>query len=227
MHRTFVHIGIFLCLVAVGAAFGVQAQTSLPDIILSWQAQTYVPTAFPGKALPIPNSLVVMSVDMLQGGKFVDLSSQSIEWYVNEEPFRAGRGLRQISVGIPNLLGNRKLKVGVRLPDYGDGFLGKTVEITSASPKIVVESPYPKNRVGVSFSLFATPYFFNIVSPLDLAYSWKIAGVPPTSEENPRLLSVMLPAETVSGVSVPVFLVAKNKASGNESAIASVLLTKD
>lgn len=212
--------------VLLAGPFPVFAQTSRPDIVLSWRAQTYVPPFFSGKALPVGGSTVVVSVDAIQGGKFLDLSSQQLEWYVNEEPFHAGRGLRQISVGMPNILGSPTVAVNVRLPDYGDGFLGKTVEIPVSSPKVVLQHSYPKNQISSSFAVRAVPYFFTVASPLDLSYAWTVSGAAPAGQENPRTLSVQVPGEALSGSTVPVFLVARNASAPSESAFGGVTFVK-
>ncbi len=202
------------------------AQTSRPDIILSWRAETYTPPFFSGKALPINRSSVVVSLDVLVGGKILDLSSQQLEWYVNDAPFRAGVGLRRISIAMPDLLGSRSVSVGVRIPDYGDGSLEKTIAIPTASPKVVITHPYPKNNISSSFSALAVPYFFNVSSPLELAYLWDVNDEAPSGKESPRVLSVQLPRETPIGALVSVMLTAQNKNSSRENALAVAMFTK-
>ncbi len=53
---------------------GAQAQTTGPQLMVTWKARTYAPPGFDGKIMPTANSAITASVELIDGGKIIDLS---------------------------------------------------------------------------------------------------------------------------------------------------------
>ena len=170
-----------------------------PQVVITWQAQNYTPSEYPGKTLPAGNSRVVASVSVMENGKVSNLSNQQVYWYLDDEFLRGGVGLQDISFRVDKLA-TESIGLRVKLPDYGPNLLVKTIEIPIAHPEIVVQSPFVGSEFSSSdFTLQATPYFFNISDPLFLKFSWDVNGQTPTSAENPNRLHITLPPGTPDG----------------------------
>jgi hypothetical protein len=177
---------IFILFVLATSA---SAQVSQPQMILTWQAETYTPPDFSGKALPIADSRIIAGVDLIDGGARTDLSGQRINWYLNDDFYQGGPGLTRVNFPAPHIIGATSIRLRVSIPDYGSG-AGKTIIIPVVPPEAVITSSAPGLEASaVPFVLEATPYFFNVRSPSDLQYVWSInkspvgAGNPFTATE--------------------------------------------
>ena len=183
-------LGLFLTLSAK-AQFNIPAEPAPPinpnfDFIISWRAVNYVPADFNGKILPSKNSPIQISFDILDldNGKFVDIAQQQIEWYLNDKLLKSGIGLKSISfpansryehpieIVIPNYNDDKYNKGG-----YNGAELNAVTSIPAASPKIVINAPYPNKTIPIGENLFqALPYFFNINTLNQLKIGWNIDG---------------------------------------------------
>lgn len=120
------------------------AQTSSPQLMITWKAGTYVPPGYQGKALPASNTFITASVELLDGSRLIDLSRQTVYWYVNGNLIKGGKGIQ--SATFPSaLFEGDKVKLRVDLPQYGDGSAVKTIEIPTIKPQAVIEAPFPGN----------------------------------------------------------------------------------
>ena len=175
-----------LVLVAVAASAGVgvglsaaRAQTVLPTIFLTWQAASYVPQGYAGKALPISDTRVTVAADLIDKGTRVDLSSMNILWYLNDVFYQGGVGMVRASFTAPHYVGPTSVKVRVFIPDYTGG-PGKTIVVPVTTPQITINSSAPDlSAAAVPFRVTANPYFFNVKDPSALFYNWSLnnAGV--------------------------------------------------
>ena len=94
---------IFLVLLPViifAVVFGgtiAHAQSATPQMVVTWQAYgSYVPPAYGGKALPNQESRLTASLELLSNGKLVDLSGQTIYWYLDDTLIDSGVGHQYI-----------------------------------------------------------------------------------------------------------------------------------
>lgn len=192
-----VFLAIFLLFAArdVGAA---------PEIWLTWKADSYVPPDFEGKAMPSDGTLVAASFEVVDGEKFVNLSSYEIYWYLNDEFIKGGVGEQQVSFRVPTR-GNHKLRVEVN--NYNETTLVKTIEIPTIRPEAVIVAPYPRdNFSGSRIQVRAVPYFFNTADPDRLNVLWTVNGQKPTSAENISFLDIDLGGETTDGYKLDIKL---------------------
>lgn len=171
-------------LLGVNATHRANAQLVPQQILLNWRAETYTPPGFVGKTLPAADSRIVASVDLFDQGKKVDLSTQRIMWYVNDNFYQAAPGLTRINLTAPHFIGKTTIELRVSIPDYGSG-PSRAVSIPVVTPEAVIGSSAPGlARSSAPFTLKAIPYFFNIQDPLELQFIWALRGVD-IGTENP------------------------------------------
>src|SRR3989344_1231504 len=72
-----------------------------PHLMITWRAESYVPSDFSGKILPTANSPIVAALELILNNKITDLSGQTIYWYANNEFMGGGAGTRSISFLAP------------------------------------------------------------------------------------------------------------------------------
>lgn len=212
--------GAWILCVALCASFlflvsPLKAQVATAKFFITWHADTYTSPGYAGKALPTNSSRISASLLVIDGGKAVDLSGQTVYWYINGSFLTGGIGLQTISVQAPST-GNGFLSIRARLPDYAGG-LAKTIQIPVGSPVVVIESPYPTDHFfGTSATVHAVPYFFNISEAGALIFSWLVNGQSPENAENPQSLTVNVGNNGVAGTGLSISVSARNPSNAAE-----------
>jgi hypothetical protein len=202
------------------------AQTaSSPTFLVTWKAiNSYVPSFYRGKALPSYGSKITASLELISNGKVIDISGQTIYWYLNEVLVGGGTGVQQVTFS-PFGLPPNSLTLNVELPQYNGQYLTHSIQIPLVSPVSVIYAPYPNNTFSTNpITLNALPYFFNTASAADLSYSWSVNGQTGTNTESPQEAQITLPQGTPSGTSVAVSLSITNPV-GSTVATANQSLT--
>ena len=164
-----------------------QAQISNSQVILTWQANNFYPANYQGKALATPNSPVSVTAEVVKNSNLLDLSQANFTWYVNEKFLTSGRGVKEIVFPVKKLGGDDyfiRVKIELRNEQFET-----SIHIPIASQTIVLESPYPKQRVPAQnrIALEAVPYFFNVPSIKDLTFSWRVNSKDLSGDNNSRL----------------------------------------
>lgn len=166
----------FLAAAACAGGFPAGAQVTAPQILVNWQADSYVPPGYSAKALPAADSRITISVDVFDLGKRANLSTQKIYWYVNNSFLQGAPGMTRITLNAPHIIGDSSIEVRVSLPDYAGG-PAKTVTIPVVPPQAVIQTSATSLAASAApFTLQAYPYFFNVQSPSQLQFSWLISG---------------------------------------------------
>lgn len=202
------------------------AIASSPTFLITWKTTgSYIPSFYIGKALPTYGSQITASLELVSPqGKILNLSGQTIYWYVNDVLVGGGAGVQSVTfppVGdAPNTMNLR-----VTLPNYNGSYLIHAVNIPMVMPEAVIYAPYPngqftQNPVGLQ----ALPYFFNIADPSGLSYSWSVNGQSGQNAENPEVADITIPQGTQSGTSIAASLSVENP-NDSTAATANVNLT--
>lgn len=214
-------------MVACGAVMArpAHAQTIAgPQFMITWSTdQSEIPSFYTGKSLPSYGNYVTAEVTLLVNGRPVDLSGQTIYWYLNDVLIGGGTGVQKLTFlpfGTPP--GSMTLKVD--LPGYGGQDLSHETFLPFVTPVAVIMAPYPggsfsTNPVAVS----ALPYFFDASSSA-LSYSWAVNGQTGTNAENPQSAEITLPQNAPSGSSLTITLGVTNP-QNHESANTQSTLT--
>lgn len=214
-------IGVILCMGKTTSA----QQGAAPQMFVTWRTNTYIPHDYPGKALPGSISPLVVSFELLDGGRFANLSKQIIYWYVDNELRSNKPGVQSIRLRANDVRGGEQT-VRIELPDYQNRTIIKTIEIPTVAPEAVIESAYADGFFsGLSLHFKAKPFFFNAVPGL-FTYSWSVNGEAPAGEENPDELSVSLSSDTPSDASLSVLLEIENSRNSRESAGTGITLKR-
>lgn len=185
--KIFVSAITLAAVVLVGRA---AAQTAGTQLIVTWQAQNYFPADFPGKALMTPGSRVVAAVAATSGGKFVNLASAQVTWFVNDVLVQSGTGLESISfTANPNSSGLVTIRVQVQT---ASGTFSDSESALVVTPFSVIDYPSLGKTLpsGGKVTLTAWPYFFNVGSLSDLKFTWQLNGQTITSGSNTLTVDV-------------------------------------
>ena len=193
----------------------------MPQMVVTWQAYgSYVPPNYGGKALPNQESRITASLELLLNGKSVDLSGQTIYWYLNNTLIDSGVGDQYI-VFSPFGTAPSLLALEAELPSYNGNLLTRQVQIPLVGPKAVIEAPHPQAQLsGNPIVVAGTPYFFYVSDPGALSYAWLVDGQTSASAENPQTLQINLDPTIQSGSSLNISLTITDPASlvnGNDS----------
>ncbi len=149
------------------------------DFLISWKAINYVPADYKGKILPSKNSTIQISFDVLDSGKFINISKQQVEWYLNDNLIKSGVGLKSITF----TASTNSNVIEILIPNYTDSKysaaqINTIITIPIASPEIVIKAPYPNKNITIGDNLFQVlPYFFNINTLNQLKVDWEVDGV--------------------------------------------------
>ncbi len=210
-----------VALLAVTFSLKTNAQSATPQMIVTWQAYgSYVPPEYRGKALPNQESTLTASLELLSNGKSVDLSSQTIYWYLDNTLIGGGVG-KQYIVFPPFGAAPAFLILKTELSSYNGGLLSHQVQIPLVDPKAVIEAPHPAGQFSENpITVGGTPYFFYVSDPGALSYAWSVNGQTSAAAENPQTLQINLDPSMPSGSSFNVSLAITNpndSMSGNDS----------
>lgn len=198
------------------------ANSGSPTFLITWKTTgSYIPSFYIGKALPTYGSQITASLTLVSPqGKVLDLSNQTIYWYVNDALIDTNGGLGVQSVTFPPV-GDapNTMNLRVTLPNYNGAYLVHAVNIPMVMPATVIYAPYPGGQFTQNpVTVQALPYFFNIADPSGLSYSWSVNGQSGTNAENPETAQITLPQGTQSGTSITTSLSIENP---NDSTVAT------
>jgi hypothetical protein len=188
------------------------AQTASPQFLVTWHAiGSYVPSTYKGKALPVVGTRIMASVEFVSAqGKLLNLSGQTIYWYLDTNYIGGGVGVQGITFSADQPP-PATLDLEVKLPSYNGQVYTHDIDIPLVDPMVVIYAPYPNGQFsGTSLDVQALPYFFNTTSTDALSYAWSADGQPGTNTENPNDATIAIPQGTPSGTSLSLSVTVKN-----------------
>lgn len=163
-------IGGFL-FITLAIALSARAQTS--EVLLTWQADAYVPADYAGRVLPARGSTVTAAVELLDSGRLVDLSGNKINWIVDGQIMGSGVGLKTFTFTIPDFESER-VRLTARITKSRGVAVEKSADLPVKKPEAVIDIPYPsKIAKERNIRLYALPYFFPIKSLEEISFLWK------------------------------------------------------
>lgn len=194
----------------IGYADKAKAEAASPELFITWKSDSYVPPEYSGRALPTTGSELVAFVSLLDDGKIIDLSGQSVYWYVNGSQIEGGVGKTGSAFRVPGVAPNT-ISLRVQLPLYKGSVVSKTVNIPVVMPKVKLHSPYPDGNFSAdSITLKAVPMFFNIEKLSELSAKWTVAGEKVEDIVQPMELIISVAAGTSPESTYPVSLFVSN-----------------
>lgn len=189
MRRNFLVIFFVVIAACFGFFYTTHSQTAPQrEIILSWRALNFFPANFEGKALASPFSPILVGVEVVENGKFVDVSKDQILWRLDNKFLQSGIGLKEVIFRTQKNNGDFHI-VQVSIGKNGDGG-EESMLIPVSSQAIVVELPYQGNSIApdVENTIKAIPYFFNIQTLNELSFFWQINSIKKGGNSNNTLI---------------------------------------
>ena len=205
-------------------ALTTRAQTaSSPQFLITWKpTASSIPSSYIGKALPSYGSKVTAEFELVSNGKVLDISGQTIYWYLEDTLIGGGTGIQQITFPLFGTPPN-SLTLKIELPSYNGQYLIHTIDIPYVNPMAVIYAPYPNGDFSSNpVNVTALPYFFN-ASPSQLSYTWAVNGQTGSNAENPQTAEVTLPQGTPSGTGLTISLSVENPQGAVTAAAQSTL----
>lgn len=168
----------------------VLAETA-PELLITWSAQNYTPPDYAGKSMPTRGTSVGASVELIENGRLADLSKQEIRWILNNRLHKSGVGLKNVSLIVPELTRDNQI-LRVSIVNFRGKDIEKSVILPVVDPEVVINVPYPRNKIQSGENLFiALAYFFNVANLNDLSFVWSANGRNTQSEDRiPNLLKL-------------------------------------
>ncbi len=191
----------------------VRAQIS-PQFLVSWQTQSYAPGWYTGKIFPTQGSSVEISFELIDSGKIVDLSATKVRWYVNDKLVQNeqnGLGLKYLKTIVPNYAG-QEMEIRITIVDYKGQVLNNTIRIPVVKPEVVIDAPYPGNKVSFGSNFFeAIPFFFNIKNLGNLSFEWTFNNKKSEQPaEDPQIFNLNISSQIASGSVGNILVTVKN-----------------
>jgi len=163
---------------------GLSKAQVLPEFMITWKANNYAPPEYLGKILPIKNTAVNASMELIDKGKLVNLSPYKVRWFLNDEPLVSGFGMKNANFIVDPFSNKVFSSLRVEIINYRGQNLEKIINIPNIDPKVAVV------RIN-NESFKALPYFLNILTLNQLNFNWSANGIETEGVvENPDMLSI-------------------------------------
>ncbi len=211
MNKRIILIRYFLpliccCLFILFPFTGGQAQRI--SITLTWSTDVYVPTNYPGKALPSQESMieVVANIDWLTGQLETNLQELNYQWFLDGQLQKKDSGQdKQIFRFKTSQSLNQQYLIKVLIRDNQNNFLGYSplLSLKTAEPEVVLKTdifPRKLSRLTSQYQIKANqevkftaqPYFFNIQNLNELNYQWNWGEkeLSQTGNEHPNVVII-------------------------------------
>lgn len=165
----------FLSLLILSSAListPVFAQTATePTAVITWQANTYVPTWYVGKTLPGRGSKISLALMLIDGGKVVDISSKKISWFANENLISSGVGATTATFLTDAAL-DKNYSIRALIQGYNLKNIEGSTGIRITNPKISLR----QTKTSGAYTFEAIPFFFNAQALSELLINWSLDG---------------------------------------------------
>lgn len=160
-----------------------------PEFMATWQAFSYTPADYEGRTLPNGETPIEMAFELLENGRPANLSRTEVRWFVGSNLIASGTNLRAI-LFTPPALNRDAHRIRIEIPNFRGSSLTHRFTIPVVNPEIIIETPIDiATRRAIFFT--ARPFFFNVTSLSQLAFTWNINGVTPAgTAERPQQLQV-------------------------------------
>lgn len=185
-----------------------------PQFLISWKADSYVPSWYEGKVLPSRGTPVTVSFELIDGGRTANLSGTAVRWYINNKLVRnetSGLGIQSISFAIPDY-GGQETEVRITIPNYRGSELNHILRIPVKNPEAVLDGKFISRGVKAGDNAFeAIPLFFNVKDINDLGFDWTANGQEANVDTTtPWKLNLNVDQDTAEGFFINLQVVVRN-----------------
>ncbi len=210
------------------------------DLVLVWSANTYIPPAYPGKALATFGSVVeVLAFPISPNG--AKISNVNFNWYLNGafQDYASGVNKQKFSFRADQVASGQEV-IDLKLTDAQDQeILSLSTAINIVSPEAVL---YPTDKQSSNFSLArddsptmapgqemaftALPYFFSVSSLDDLNYQWTFEGkTMDRTEEKNKFTIKTAAADLAASFQRELDVLAVNPLNEIQRAVGKIVIT--
>ncbi|MFH1129454.1 MAG: hypothetical protein V1686_01840 [Patescibacteria group bacterium] len=166
-----------------------QPAISLNMLELVWNAETYTPLEYQGRALPTKGSMVdVDAVISVSGGS---TSNLKFSWFLDDtfQESKSGYGKTSFRFGVRKFSGSSHNVLVKIFNDDRSFYTEKSIDIPICEPEVVLT----QSNTNL-LSIVAKPYFFYIKKLTDLIFEWTLAGQEPiiSSNYNASILDISI-----------------------------------
>lgn len=178
--------------------FNFSSAQTVPEFMVTWKANNYAPSNYQGKVLPVADTKIDVAFELIDNGRFADLSQREIRWFLGGKLQQSGIGIKNLSFNADRFKGNQV--VDIEIVNYRGSKLTKKLVIPLAIPEVSI--------IGNLGNFRALPYFFNFQNFSQARFTWLANGVE-TSEtgEDSDVLDLNteeLPAGTIIDLRVRI-----------------------
>ena len=155
----------WLALISLLGLLGFSATAQTPaELILTWQAASFVPAGYQGRALAVAGTPITVALQVIKDGRLVDMSSQKIRWYLDGVLADAGQGRAKITFPAPGL-GKQSVVVRASVLEE-ENLIDQFLAIPISQPVVVID----QRALPI---LKYLPYFFNVSQESELLANWR------------------------------------------------------
>ncbi len=174
------------------------------DVDILWEALTYTPSWYKGKALPSSESLIKITA-VPHFPSSISPSKLIYNWNIDfkNKPDISGVGKRSFTLRSADVF--NKNKINVTVSNYDKSITAeKNISITIGQPKIIFyeENPLEGTRsnqamqkdfqmASDTINIRAEPFFFSTTNLKNLLYEWTMNNQKIATEEFPNILSLI------------------------------------
>jgi len=195
---------------------------------LTWQTNTYAPPGYLGKSLPTKGS--TLSLNLMSSNPSESFSNTFFVWYLDDTKLFEGTNKPDIKTTITQKPGIYTVKVFLRHPNGTPETITAPVKVAAPEALFVENTSvlrggeiktYPKTlRIRV------LPFFFNVTSPLELGFAWKINDTISDSQpEKPDSATITIPEDAPAYSQNTLTALVQNLRNTREQALQSLIIT--
>lgn len=201
-----------------------RAQTT-PDFYVTWRSGAYTESGYQGKVLPVAGAPITIAFELIDGGKFANLSRTTIRWMKNGRLFQSGVGLQTVTIPTDPIIDRGEIRIKIVIAQYKGVDIQRNFILPVVAPEIVIRAPYP-NRLMPSGTQTIRALFYNwsAAQAGTLAAEWTMQGERLTTTGKDNVVTLNLP-RTAAGQLLLISVAAKNLANDFETANASQTFT--
>lgn len=157
-----------------------------PQFLVSWKPLVYTPRWYGGKAIPVKDSLVSVSFELIDQndsnkGKIISIGSSEVRWYIGTKLIQKGIGLQTITIQ-NNLFSGDTINVKIAV-DFLDSktqekyFVEKYIRIPVTDRKLFLVRRWMDTTLAprAQATWYAVPLFFSS-DPKSATINWTVNG---------------------------------------------------
>lgn len=174
---------ILITILIIGGIIFKGANAADPEFMVSWKPNTYTPSYYQGKSLPIEDSYIDVSFEMISKnandfGKIIDISDKQVRWYINGDIVSRMDGRSKLRIN-NNMVSGSRIAVDIEVEYYNDKgntyFPRKRIEIPVSNPKVyILNKSKNSSLLENKLSFLAEPMFFNVNKLSSLIINWSV-----------------------------------------------------